>query len=156
MDCLSTGDCASLIRFEGDRSPHPPKSNVNDQEKSGCRSAIGASETLFGMYGARRSRAVTRAKRGEIWMADLGVAAKVRPVLVLSVAYEVKTGQSSAMSCVQPACAILSTKCVTKLVVCRTEHSTRKVWVHTRDQTRKASGTRQLRDVTWTSRPIGR
>jgi hypothetical protein len=24
MDCLSTGDCASLIRFEGDRSPHPP------------------------------------------------------------------------------------------------------------------------------------
>ena len=95
MDCLSTGDCASLIRFEGDRSPHPPKSNVNDQEKSGCRSpasslprplagaierlpsdelralvnwieedaaAISASETLFGMYGARRSRAVTRAK----------------------------------------------------------------------------------------------
>ena len=29
-----------------------------------------------------------RAKRGEIWMADLGLAAKVRPVLVLSVAYE--------------------------------------------------------------------
>ena len=114
--------------------------------------AIGASETLFGMYGARRSRAVTRAKRGEIWMADLGVAAKVRPVLVLSA----KSGQSSAMSCVQPACAILSTKCVTKLVVCRTEHSTRKIWVHTRDQTRKASGTRRLRDVTWTSRPIGR
>ena len=25
-----------------------------------------------------------RAKRGEIWMADLGLAAKVRPVLVLS------------------------------------------------------------------------
>jgi hypothetical protein len=24
MDYLSTGDCASLIRFEGDRSPHPP------------------------------------------------------------------------------------------------------------------------------------
>jgi hypothetical protein len=38
MDCLSTGDCASLIRFEGDRSPHLPKSNVNDQEKSGGRS----------------------------------------------------------------------------------------------------------------------
>jgi mRNA interferase MazF len=31
---------------------------------------------------------VPRAKRGEIWMADLGLAAKVRPVLVLSVAYE--------------------------------------------------------------------
>jgi hypothetical protein len=31
------------------------------------------------MYGARRSRAVTRAKRGEIWMADLGVAAKYAP-----------------------------------------------------------------------------
>ena len=73
---------------------------------------------------------MTRAKRGEIWMADLGVAAKVRPVLVLSIAYEVKSGQSSAMSYVQPACAILSTKCVTKLVVCRTDHSTRKVWVH--------------------------
>ena len=68
-----------------------------------------------------------RAKRGEIWIADLGLAAKVRPVLVLSVAYEVKSGQLSAMSCVQPACAVLSTKCVTKLVVCRTEHSTRKV-----------------------------
>ena len=40
---------------------------------------------------------MTRAKRGEIWMADLGVAAKVRPVLVLSA----KSGQSSAMSCVQ-------------------------------------------------------
>ena len=50
---------------------------------------------------------MTRAKRGEFWMADLGVAAKVRPVLVLSVAYEVKSGQSSAMSCVQTSCAIL-------------------------------------------------
>ena len=28
-----------------------------------------------------------RAKRGEIWVADLGLAAKVRPVLVLSVDY---------------------------------------------------------------------
>ena len=37
---------------------------------------------------------MTRAKRGEIWMADLGVAAKVRPVLVLSVAYE---GQKRAI-----------------------------------------------------------
>ena len=35
-----------------------------------------------------------RAKRGEIWMADLGLAAKVRPVLVLSVAYE---GQERAI-----------------------------------------------------------
>jgi hypothetical protein len=31
---------------------------------------------------------VPRAKRGEIWMADFGMAAKVRPVLVLRVAYE--------------------------------------------------------------------
>jgi hypothetical protein len=30
---------------------------------------------------------VPKAKRGEIWVADLGLAAKVRPVLVLSVAY---------------------------------------------------------------------
>jgi mRNA interferase MazF len=30
---------------------------------------------------------VPRAKRGEIWMADLGLVAKVRPVLVLSVDY---------------------------------------------------------------------
>jgi mRNA interferase MazF len=30
---------------------------------------------------------VPRAKRGEIWMADLGLAAKVRPVLVLSADY---------------------------------------------------------------------
>lgn len=29
-----------------------------------------------------------KAKRGEVWLADLGLAAKVRPVLVLSVAYE--------------------------------------------------------------------
>jgi mRNA interferase MazF len=28
-----------------------------------------------------------RASRGEIWMADLGMVAKVRPVLILSVAY---------------------------------------------------------------------
>ena len=35
-----------------------------------------------------------RAKRGEIWMADLGLAAKVRPVLVLSVSYE---GQERAI-----------------------------------------------------------
>ena len=35
-----------------------------------------------------------RAKRGEIWMADLGLAAKVRPVLVLSAAYE---GQERAI-----------------------------------------------------------
>jgi len=31
---------------------------------------------------------VPRAKRGELWMADLGLAAKVRPVLILSVDYE--------------------------------------------------------------------
>ena len=30
--------------------------------------AVGASETRFGMYDARRSRAVPRAKHGEIWM----------------------------------------------------------------------------------------
>ena len=29
-----------------------------------------------------------KAKRGEVWLADLGLAAKVRPVLVVSVAYE--------------------------------------------------------------------
>ncbi len=29
-----------------------------------------------------------RATRGEIWLADLGMIAKVRPVLVLSVAYQ--------------------------------------------------------------------
>ena len=29
-----------------------------------------------------------RAKRGEIWMADLGMVAKVRPVLILSVEYQ--------------------------------------------------------------------
>ena len=29
-----------------------------------------------------------KAKRGELWMADLGMTAKVRPVLVLSVDYE--------------------------------------------------------------------
>ena len=29
-----------------------------------------------------------KAKRGELWMADLGMVAKVRPVLILSVDYE--------------------------------------------------------------------
>ncbi len=29
-----------------------------------------------------------KAKRGEIWMADLGLVAKVRPVLILSVEYQ--------------------------------------------------------------------
>jgi mRNA-degrading endonuclease toxin of MazEF toxin-antitoxin module len=37
---------------------------------------------------------VPRAKRGEIWVADLGLAAKVRPVLILSVAHE---GQERAI-----------------------------------------------------------
>jgi mRNA-degrading endonuclease toxin of MazEF toxin-antitoxin module len=37
---------------------------------------------------------VPKAKRGDIWMADLGLATKVRPVLVLSVAYE---GQERAI-----------------------------------------------------------
>lgn len=36
----------------------------------------------------RRSRAVPKAKRGELWMADLGFVAKVRPVLILSVDYQ--------------------------------------------------------------------
>jgi mRNA-degrading endonuclease toxin of MazEF toxin-antitoxin module len=75
---------------------------------------------------------VPRAKRGEIWIADLGLAAKVRPVLVLSVAYE---GQERAIvSYVIRTTSLrgISTKCVTKLVACRTEHSTRKVWVRYR------------------------
>jgi hypothetical protein len=61
---------------------------------------------------------VRRAKRGEIWIADLGLAAKVRPVLILSVAYE---GQERAIVSYvirTSSCAILDTKCVTKLVVC--------------------------------------
>jgi len=29
-----------------------------------------------------------KARRGEIWMADLGMVAKVRPVLILSVEYQ--------------------------------------------------------------------
>jgi mRNA interferase MazF len=36
----------------------------------------------------RRKVNVPKAKRGEIWIADLGIAAKVRPVLVLSVEYQ--------------------------------------------------------------------
>ena len=73
-----------------------------------------------------------RAKRGEIWIADLGLAAKVRPVLILSVAFE---GQERAIVSYvirTTACAQLSTKCLTKLVACRKEHSTRKVWVRYR------------------------
>ncbi len=35
-----------------------------------------------------------RASRGEIWIADLGSAAKVRPVLILSVPY---SGQDHAL-----------------------------------------------------------
>jgi mRNA interferase MazF len=31
---------------------------------------------------------MSKATRGELWLADLGMVAKVRPVLVLSVAYE--------------------------------------------------------------------
>ncbi len=36
----------------------------------------------------RKSRAVPKARRGEIWLADLGMVAKVRPVLILSVEYQ--------------------------------------------------------------------
>ena len=35
----------------------------------------------------RKSEAVPKARRGEIWIADLGMVAKVRPVLILSVEY---------------------------------------------------------------------
>lgn len=31
---------------------------------------------------------MTKASRGELWLADLGFVAKVRPVLILSVAYQ--------------------------------------------------------------------
>jgi uncharacterized protein YuzE len=46
------------------------------------------------MYDAEEEQAVPKAKRVEIWIADLGLAAKVRRVLVLSVAYE---GQKRAI-----------------------------------------------------------
>lgn len=31
---------------------------------------------------------MSKARRGELWLADLGMVAKVRPVLILSVAYQ--------------------------------------------------------------------
>jgi hypothetical protein len=39
---------------------------------------------LFGIYDAQEEQSAAES-RGEIWMVDLGLAAKVRPVLVLSV-----------------------------------------------------------------------
>src|ERR1700692_1450885 len=36
----------------------------------------------------RRSGVMPKARRGEIWIADLGMVAKVRPVLILSVEYQ--------------------------------------------------------------------
>ena len=45
------------------------------------------------MYG-EEEQSGDESQAGEIWMADLGVVAKVRPVLVLSVAYE---GQKRAI-----------------------------------------------------------
>jgi len=75
---------------------------------------------------------VPRAKRGEIWIADLGLAAKVRPVLVLSVAYE---GQERAIvSYVIRTTSLRGTQYEVRheLVACRTGHSTRKVWVRYR------------------------
>jgi mRNA interferase MazF len=39
-----------------------------------------------------------KARRGEIWIADLGMVAKVRPVLVLSVPYE--NNERAVVTCV--------------------------------------------------------
>ena len=86
-----------------------------------------------------------RAKRGEIWMADLGLAAKVRPVLVLSVAYE---GQKRAIvSYVMLTTSLRDTQYEVR-------HETRgmpngafdvaRSGFDTGDQTRKASATRRL------------
>ena len=86
-----------------------------------------------------------RAKRGEIWIADLGLAAKVRPVLVLSVAYE---GQERAIvSYVIRTTSLRDTQYEVR-------HETRgmpngsirraRSGFDTGDQTRKASGTRRL------------
>jgi hypothetical protein len=41
--------------------------------------AIGTSETLFKMYDAEEEQSGAESKHGEIWMADLSLAAKVRP-----------------------------------------------------------------------------
>ena len=79
-----------------------------------------------------------RAKRGEIWIADLGLAAKVRPVLVLSVAYE---GQERAVC--------HETRGMPNIAQAG---RTNDIWsirrarsgFDTGDQTRKASGTRRF------------
>jgi hypothetical protein len=91
---------------------------------------------------------VPRAKRGEIWMADLGLAAKVRPVLVLSVAYE---GQERAIVRLchpydQP--ARYSVRSASR----NSWHAERRIrrarsGFDTGDQTRKASGARRLWDI---------
>jgi hypothetical protein len=87
---------------------------------------------------------VPRAKRGEIWMADLGMAAKVRPVLVLSVAYEGQERQSSAMSSHdQLARYLVRSASRNSWHVERSIRHARS-GLDTGDQTREASGTRRL------------
>ena len=83
-----------------------------------------------------------RAKRGEIWIADLGLAAKVRPVLVLSVAYE---GQERAIV----SYVIRTTSLRVRSASRNSWHAERSIrrarsGFDTGDQTRKASGTRRL------------
>ena len=87
-----------------------------------------------------------RAKRGEIWMADLGLAAKVRPVLVLSVAYE---GQERAIvSYVIRTTSLRGTHSV-RSASRNSWHAERSIrrarsGFDSGDQTRKASGARGL------------
>ena len=46
------------------------------------------------------------AKRGEIWMIDLGMAAKVRPCLILSVPFEGQEGRSLPTFLAPQVCAV--------------------------------------------------
>lgn len=49
-----------------------------------------------------------KAKRGEIWIADLGMVAKVRPVLVLSVAYQ--DDERAVVTCVLRTTSVRGTR----------------------------------------------
>jgi hypothetical protein len=86
---------------------------------------------------------VPRAKHGEIWMADLGLAAKVCPALILSVSFE--GHEQAIVSYVIRTTSLRTTQyeCLTKLVACRKEHSTRKVWVRCRCHAGRADRLRQ-------------
>jgi hypothetical protein len=63
----------------------PSSGGFGNSEHQMDAEALLAAESIFVMYDKAESRARSKAKRGEVWQADLGLAAKARPVLIIGI-----------------------------------------------------------------------